>query len=115
MRASTRRARESREAAQLARCPPGECELSYACQAGNRRGRAGQASGVVGAASRPRGEGESAVRRLIAAVALLGCASQGDPPGGPPDAVPPVLVGIVPERSEERRVGQDRSSRWLRD
>ena len=37
------------------------------------------------------------MRRLIAAVALLACASQGDPPGGPPDAVPPVLVGIVPE------------------
>lgn len=37
------------------------------------------------------------MRRLITAVALLACASQGDPPGGPPDAVPPVLVGIVPE------------------
>jgi len=37
------------------------------------------------------------VRRLIAAVSLVACASQGDPPGGPPDAAPPVLVGIVPE------------------
>ncbi|HJR67123.1 MAG TPA: Ig-like domain-containing protein [Gemmatimonadaceae bacterium] len=37
------------------------------------------------------------MRRLIAAVALLACASQGDPPGGPPDAVAPVLVGILPE------------------
>ena len=34
---------------------------------------------------------------MIGVVALLACASQGDPPGGPPDAVPPVLVGIVPE------------------
>ena len=37
------------------------------------------------------------MRRLIVALALMACASQGDPPGGPPDAVPPVLVGIVPE------------------
>lgn len=37
------------------------------------------------------------MRRLIAALALAACASQGDPPGGPPDAAPPVLVGIVPE------------------
>jgi hypothetical protein len=37
------------------------------------------------------------VRRLIVAIALVGCASQGDPPGGPPDATPPVLVGILPE------------------
>lgn len=37
------------------------------------------------------------MRRLIAAVALLACASQGDPPGGPPDAVPPVLIAIVPD------------------
>ena len=37
------------------------------------------------------------MRRLIVGVALLACASQGDPPGGPPDAAPPVLVGIVPE------------------
>ena len=37
------------------------------------------------------------MRRLIVAIALLGCASQGDPPGGPPDAAPPVLVGILPE------------------
>jgi hypothetical protein len=37
------------------------------------------------------------VRRLIAVVALIACASQGDPPGGPPDAVPPVLIAVVPE------------------
>ena len=37
------------------------------------------------------------MRRLIAVVALAACASQGDPPGGPPDPTPPVLVGIVPE------------------
>lgn len=37
------------------------------------------------------------MRRLIAVVALAACASQGDPPGGPPDSAPPVLVGILPE------------------
>lgn len=37
------------------------------------------------------------MRRLIALVGLLACASQGDPPGGPPDAVPPVIVAILPE------------------
>jgi hypothetical protein len=37
------------------------------------------------------------VRRLIVAVVLVACASQGDPPGGPPDAVPPVVVAIAPE------------------
>ena len=37
------------------------------------------------------------MRRLIAVVLLAACASQGDPPGGPPDSNPPVLVGIVPE------------------
>ena len=44
-----------------------------------------------------RRKGEGAVRRLIAAISLVACASQGDPPGGPPDAAPPVLVAIVPE------------------
>jgi hypothetical protein len=52
---------------------------------------------VVDAAARARGKGKDAVRRLIAVVALAACASQGDPPGGPPDAAPPVLLGIVPE------------------
>ena len=37
------------------------------------------------------------MRGLIVIVALLACASQGDPPGGPPDSVPPILIGIVPE------------------
>lgn len=37
------------------------------------------------------------MRRLIVAVVLVACASQGDPPGGPPDAVPPVVVAIAPE------------------
>lgn len=37
------------------------------------------------------------MRRLIAAATLVACASQGDPPGGPPDSAPPVLVGIAPE------------------
>lgn len=50
-----------------------------------------------GAARRDRGQGEVAVRRLIALASLVACASQGDPPGGPPDAIPPVIVGIVPD------------------
>jgi hypothetical protein len=37
------------------------------------------------------------VRRLIVVAALVACASQGAPPGGPPDSIPPTLVGIVPE------------------
>ncbi len=35
--------------------------------------------------------------RLIGALALFGCASQGAPPGGPPDSLAPSLVGVVPE------------------
>ena len=52
---------------------------------------------MVGAASGTGRESEGAVRRLSVVVALLACASQGDPPGGPPDSLPPTLVGIVPE------------------
>ena len=37
------------------------------------------------------------MRRLIGVAVLAACASQGDPPGGPPDSNPPVLVGIAPE------------------
>jgi hypothetical protein len=37
------------------------------------------------------------VRRLIVVAALVACASQGAPPGGPPDSIPPTLIGIVPE------------------
>ena len=37
------------------------------------------------------------MRRLIVVAALVACASQGAPPGGPPDSIPPTLVGIVPE------------------
>ena len=39
------------------------------------------------------------MRRLIALAALAGaaCASQGVPPGAPPDALPPELVAIVPD------------------
>jgi hypothetical protein len=37
------------------------------------------------------------VRRLIPIVAVVACASQGDPPGGPPDSLAPTLVGIVPD------------------
>lgn len=47
----------------------------------------------------PRGEGSGAVRRLtaLAALAAAACASQGVPPGGPPDALPPELLAIVPD------------------
>jgi Big-like domain-containing protein len=37
------------------------------------------------------------VRRLIVVVAVVACASQGAPPGGPPDSIPPHLIGIVPD------------------
>lgn len=37
------------------------------------------------------------MRRLIVCVAVVACASQGAPPGGPPDSTPPHLIGIVPE------------------
>lgn len=45
-----------------------------------------------------RGQGESALRRLIA-VALVGlaCASPGMPPGGPPDVAAPQIVAIAPD------------------
>lgn len=33
----------------------------------------------------------------IAALAVLACANVGDPPGGPPDVAPPVLVAVRPE------------------
>ena len=52
---------------------------------------------MVGTADGAGGEGEGVVRRLIAVIGVVACASQGDPPGGPPDAVPPVLIGIAPE------------------
>lgn len=37
------------------------------------------------------------MRRLSVVAALVACASQGAPPGGPPDSLPPTLVGIVPD------------------
>lgn len=37
------------------------------------------------------------MRRLIVALALLGCASPGFPPGGPEDHLPPKLVAIAPD------------------
>ena len=45
------------------------------------------------------GQGAGAVRRLTLLVALAGaaCASQGVPPGGPPDALPPEVVAVVPD------------------
>ena len=50
------------------------------------------------AARAARGKGESALRRLTAAVMLgLGCASPGMPPGGPPDAAAPQIVRITPD------------------
>ena len=37
------------------------------------------------------------MRKLIGCLALAGCASQGAPPGGPPDAEAPVLVAVTPD------------------
>jgi hypothetical protein len=52
---------------------------------------------MVGATAGAGRESQDAVRRLIAIAVLAACASQGDPPGGPPDSNPPVLVAIVPD------------------
>jgi hypothetical protein len=52
---------------------------------------------VVGAAHPARGKGPGIVRRLIAAIALAGCAQPGIPPGGPTDTDPPVLVRVSPD------------------
>lgn len=50
------------------------------------------------AAGAARGQGESALRRLIAAALFpLACASPGMPPGGPPDVAAPQIVSIVPD------------------
>jgi len=49
-------------------------------------------------ASRPPGrQGALAVRRLIAILAVTGCAQAGMPPGGPPDKVAPRLVRVTPD------------------
>jgi len=48
------------------------------------------------------------VRRLVPALALLvGCASPGQPPGGPPDTEPPQLVRVTPDTGS-RNVRADR-------
>ena len=50
------------------------------------------------AAEPARSQGESALRRLIAAALVpLACASPGMPPGGPPDVAAPQIVSIVPD------------------
>ena len=50
------------------------------------------------AAGTARGQGENALRRLIAAALFpLACASPGMPPGGPPDVAAPQIVSIVPD------------------
>lgn len=44
------------------------------------------------------GQGEIALRRLIAAVVFgLACASPGMPPGGPPDVAAPQIIAITPD------------------
>jgi hypothetical protein len=43
------------------------------------------------------GQGSGIVRRLIALLALAGCAQPGIPPGGPTDTDPPVLVRVTPD------------------
>ena len=52
---------------------------------------------MVVATRAPGGQGASAVRRLIALLAVAGCAQAGIPPGGPEDRVPPVLVRVTPD------------------
>ncbi|MGA0919830.1 MAG: hypothetical protein ACO3SD_03850 [Gemmatimonadaceae bacterium] len=48
------------------------------------------------------------MRRILPALALLaGCASPGQPPGGPPDTEPPKLLGISPDTGS-RNVRTDR-------
>lgn len=37
------------------------------------------------------------MRKLIACIALFGCASQGVPPGGPPDTQAPIIIAITPD------------------
>ena len=37
------------------------------------------------------------MRRLILLIALVACAQQGFPPGGPPDKVPPKLLKTTPD------------------
>ena len=50
------------------------------------------------AAGAARSQGESALRRLIAAALFpLACASPGMPPGGPADVAAPQIVSIVPD------------------
>jgi hypothetical protein len=45
-----------------------------------------------------RCQGESSLRRIIAALLVgLACASPGMPPGGPPDVAAPQIVSIVPD------------------
>ncbi len=50
-------------------------------------------------ARRPRRQAQVAGLLLAAgaALALLACASVGDPPGGPPDTEPPKIVAVTPE------------------
>lgn len=45
------------------------------------------------------------MRKLIALFALCGCASQGIPPGGPPDTQAPKIVGITPDSGATRVKG----------
>lgn len=37
------------------------------------------------------------MRKLILSLALCGCASQGMPPGGPPDTQAPILISVTPD------------------
>lgn len=47
------------------------------------------------AARRPRRQAQSA--GLLLALACAACASQGDPPGGPPDTAPPRILSVRPD------------------
>jgi hypothetical protein len=49
-------------------------------------------------AGTPDGQGKGTLRRLTAAALLISaCASPGIPPGGPPDAAAPEIIGIAPD------------------
>src|SRR5688572_21121166 len=99
MHATARRTFLSRETARLAPGAPPERKLSVARKTGDRRSRATERERMVGATRAPGGQGPSIVRRLIALLAVCGCAQAGVPPGGPEDRRPPVLVRVTPADS----------------
>ena len=51
---------------------------------------------------RTRARGLGACAMVLTAAIIAGCASQGMPPGGPPDTAPPTLVKVTPESGSVR-------------